>query len=112
MLINFFAGLLLVYCAMSALCMGLPRHYKNVWKHEPQSYFCRTLRVAGWLLLGAGFMACVSSWGWAMGPIGWLGQVSLSGLLLVMSLPYRPRLALLLPVIGAPVWMLAWALLA
>lgn len=112
MLINFFAGLLLVYCAMSALCLGLKRHYKNVWKREPHRYTCRALRVCGWLLLAAGFMACVASWGWAMGPVGWLGQISLAGLLLVMSLPYKPRLALTLPVVTAPAWLLAWALLS
>lgn len=111
MLINFFAGLFLAYCAMSALCLGIKRHYKNVWKREPLPYVCATLRVAGWLLLGVGFMACVSSWGWAMGPIGWLGQISLTGLLLVMSLPYRPKLALTLPVVTSPVWLIAWALI-
>lgn len=110
MLIDFFAGLLLVYGAMSALCQGMPRHYKSVWKREPQTMARRMLRASGWLLLVCGFMACVSSWGWAMGPIGWLGQVSMAGLLLVMSLPYKPRLALLLPLISAPAWLVAWAL--
>jgi hypothetical protein len=39
-----------------------------------------------------------------MGPVGWLGMLSLGGFGLLMLLPYRPRLAVWLPLGFVPVW--------
>lgn len=39
-----------------------------------------------------------------MGPVGWLGLMSLSGFVLLMLLPYRPRLAVWLALYFAPAW--------
>jgi hypothetical protein len=39
-----------------------------------------------------------------MGPVGWFGLLSLSGFSLLMLLPYRPRLAVWLPMGFVPVW--------
>ncbi|HCP56428.1 MULTISPECIES: DUF3325 domain-containing protein [Pseudomonas] len=110
MLIEFFAGLLLVYAGMVALCLGLKRHFKSVWQCEPSAIWCRSFRVCGWLLLALGFAACIASWGWAQGPVGWMGLVSLAGLALVLLMPYRPRLATLLPLLGLPFLLSAWLL--
>ena len=38
------------------------------------------------VLLAASFAACVAAWGWAMGPVGWFGQLSLAGFALVLLL--------------------------
>lgn len=38
-----------------------------------------------------------------MGPVAWFAMMSLAGLLLVMLLPYRPRLAVGL-VVALPLW--------
>lgn len=97
------AGLLLAYSGMLALCMGLERHYKQVWLRVPASTLRRGLRVAGWLLLAASFAASVQAWGWAMGPVGWFGLISLAGLALVLLLPYAPRLSVVLAGISWPV---------
>ena len=110
MLSAFFAGLLLAYAGMAALCQGLERHYKQVWQRLPAPGRRRALRLLGWALLAASFAASVAAWGWAMGPVGWFGQLSLAGFALVLLLPYWPRLALALPLLGAPLWLLAWAL--
>lgn len=59
---------------------------------------------AGWLSLGLIFYFCGLVWGWAMGPVGWLGLMSLSGFVLLMLLPYRPRLAVWLALYFAPAW--------
>ncbi|OEC32745.1 Protein of unknown function [Pseudomonas cuatrocienegasensis] len=104
MMTSFFAGLLLAYAGMAALCLGMERHFKQVWQHLPSPGQRQALRLAGWALLAGSFAACVLAWGWAMGPVGWLGQVSLGGFLLLMLLPYWPRLAVLLPVFAAP-WL-------
>ncbi len=99
----FFCGVLLAYAGMAALCQGLERHFKQTWQRPPSPGLRRALRLSGWALLAASLAAGVHAWGWAMGPVGWLGQISLAGLLLVLLLPYRPRLALGLPLLAAPV---------
>ncbi|MNP76980.1 hypothetical protein D3C76_1743170 [compost metagenome] len=61
------------------------------------------MRTAGWLALLASLVLCAQAWGWAMGPVAWFGAMSLAGMVLVMLLPYRPRLAVGL-VATVPVW--------
>lgn len=96
-------GLLLAYSGMLGLCLGIERHYKQVWQRLPAPPLCRALRLAGWLALAVSFVASVAAWGWAMGPIGWFGLISLAGLALVLLLPYRARLAVWLAAAGWPV---------
>lgn len=104
MLAHFFAALAFAYIGMLALCQGLERHYKQVWHTAPSLFLRRILRGVGWLSLGLSFYVCGQVWGWAMGPVGWFGLMSLSGFALLMLLPYRPRLAVWLALFFAPVW--------
>lgn len=110
MLSAFFGGTLLAYGGMVALCQGLERHYKQVWGKVPGIARRRLLRALGWLALVLSFAACVASWGWAMGPVGWFGQISLAGFALVMLLPYAPRLSAWLVPVGALAWGVGWLL--
>lgn len=93
----------LAHGGMAALCLGLPRHFRQVWQREPTPALRRGLRAAGWGLLALALPASAAFWGWAMGPVAWFGLVSLSGLLLALLLPYRPRLAAWLPLGWLPV---------
>lgn len=95
-------GLLLAYSGMISLCLGLERHYKHVWQRLPTPAWRRGLRLLGWLALLGSFAASVAAWGWAMGPIGWCGLISLAGLALVLLLPYYPRGAVYLAGAGWP----------
>ena len=104
MLAHFFAALAFAYIGMLALCQGLERHHKQVWHKVPSLAMRRTLRGAGWLSLGLSFYCCGLAWGWAMGPVGWFGLMSLSGFALLMLLPYRPRVAVWLALFIAPAW--------
>ncbi|PQZ89373.1 MULTISPECIES: DUF3325 domain-containing protein [Pseudomonas] len=88
------ASLLLAYCGMLGLCFGLERHYKHLGYRLPAKGLLRVWRSAGWLALAASLSGCVLAWGWAMGPVGWLGLLSLAGLALVFVLPYAPRAGL------------------
>lgn len=110
MLVNFFAALAFAYIGMLALCQGLERHYKQVWKKPPALGLRRCLRAGGWASLGLSLYFCAQAWGWAMGPVGWFGLLSLCGFALLMLLPYRPRLAVWLPLSFAPLWSLMAAL--
>ncbi|MBA6138002.1 DUF3325 domain-containing protein [Pseudomonas monteilii] len=96
-------GVVFAYAGMLGLCQGLERHYKQVWSRACPPALRVGLRSAGWLALLASLMMCAQAWGWAMGPVAWFGALSLAGLLLVMLLPYWPRIAVGL-VAAVPVW--------
>jgi hypothetical protein len=101
-------GALCAYAGMLGLCQGLQRHYKHVWHRDIPAALGNVLRGAGWLALLASLWLCAQAWGWAKGPVAWFAMISLAGLLLVVLLPYWPRLAVWLA--GAlPVWgLLQW----
>ena len=82
-------GLGLSAAAMLALCLGLERHARQLGR-APSRNQRRELRGLGWLLLGLCLPACGLAWGWAVGPVAWLGLLSFSGLLLALTLPYWP----------------------
>lgn len=56
--------------------------------------------MTGWLLLTLSIWPAVSVVGWGQGLVEWCAVLMLSALLLVLLLPYRPRLALILAGIG------------
>lgn len=97
------ASLLLAYSGMLGLCLGLERHFKQIWQLVPSTLIRRVLRVGGWSALAGSFAASVFAWGWAMGPVGWFGLMSLAGITLVLLLPYAARLSIAIAGIGWPV---------
>jgi len=96
MMMLFAGGVLFAYAGMLALCQGLERHYKQVWNRACPAAVRRVLRAAGWLALVLSLVLCAQAWGWAMGPVAWFAVMSLAGLVLVMLLPYWPRIAVAL----------------
>lgn len=82
---------LLASSGMFGLCLGLERHHRQLLQRPPSAMLLRALRALGWLALAASFASSVTSWGWAIGPVGWFGLVSLTGLALVMLSPYVMR---------------------
>lgn len=87
-------GLLWAYAGMVGLCQGLERHYKQVWGRACPSLLRRALRGGGWAALAISLLLCAEAWGWAMGPVAWFGMISLAAVVLVLLLPYWPRLAI------------------
>lgn len=96
------AGGLLAYSGFLSLCLGLERHYKQLYQRAPGTGLQRLLRGGGWTLLAASFACCVQAWGWAMAGPGWFGLLALAGLGLVLLLPYAPRWSVWLPGVGWP----------
>lgn len=94
---------LLAASGMLSLCLGLERHYKQLLERAPARVVLQGLRMTGWLAVAASFAASIMTWGWAMGPVGWLGLMSLAGLALVMLSPYALRMLMALVGIG---WLL------
>lgn len=81
-------GLLLACIGMLSLCLGLERNYKQLGQPAPPKAVLTLLRGAGWLALVGSLVFNVMAWGWAMGPVGCLGMLSVAGLSLVFLLPY------------------------
>lgn len=93
-------ALLMCYAGFAALCLSTDRHHGELLHSKPSPPQRRVLRVAGWLLLVLSVWPAVAASGWAQGLVEWSAVLMLSALLLVLLLPYRPRLALILAGVG------------
>ncbi|HDS1136633.1 TPA: DUF3325 domain-containing protein [Stenotrophomonas maltophilia] len=105
-------ALALSFSAFTALSLAMEKHQHDLHGKAAATPARRTQwRVLGWALLTAAFALCVTDHGWAMGPVLWLGTMTLGGVLLSFGLyPYRPMwiapLAIALPVLGLVVAVL------
>jgi len=93
-------ALLMCYAGFTALCLATDRHHGELLRSKPSPAWRLGLRVAGWLLLTLSIAPAVAVAGWAQGLVEWCAVLMLSALLLVLLLPYRPRLALILAGVG------------
>ncbi|MCO7488176.1 DUF3325 domain-containing protein [Stenotrophomonas maltophilia] len=99
-------ALALSFSAFTALSLSMEKHQHDLHGKAAAAPARRVQwRVLGWALLAAAFALCVADHGWAMGPVLWLGAMTLAGVALSFGLyPYRPTwiapLAIALPVLG------------
>ncbi|MGA9702761.1 DUF3325 domain-containing protein [Pseudomonas sp.] len=93
-------ALLMCYAGFTALCLSTDRHHGELLRSKPSPRRRLGLRVLGWLLLSGAIWPAVSLAGWGQGLVEWCAVLMLSALLLVLLLPYRPRLALILAGVG------------
>lgn len=93
-------ALLMCYSGFVALCLSTDRHHGELLHSKPSPRRRLGLRVAGWLLLTLAIWPAVAATGWSQGLVEWCAVLMLSALLLVLLLPYRPRLALMLAGVG------------
>ena len=90
LLTAFFAPLLILL-GFAALCLGVEKHYREHWRASASRRLLRCLRVLGWLLLTLPFAACVAGEGWQIGPLLWVGWLSVIGMALVFVRPWLVR---------------------
>ena len=99
-------ALALSYSGFTALCLAMDKHQFDLYgKDHASARRMRELRVLGWLLLAVAFVLCVAAHGWAIGPVQWLGALTVAAVVLVLwLLPYRPKaivpVAVAAPIIG------------
>ena len=93
-------ALLMCYAGFTALCLSTDRHHGELLHSKPSPRRRLGLRVAGWVLRTVSIWPAVNSAGWSQGLVEWCAVLMLSALLLVLLLPYRPRLALILAGVG------------
>ncbi|MCX2897077.1 DUF3325 domain-containing protein [Pseudomonas mandelii] len=103
-------ALLLCYSGFTALCLSMDRHHVELLGHKPTAGRRKFLKLAGWALLAVSPWLLVARIGWGLGLVEWCAVLMLSALLLVLVLPYRPRLVLALAglsLLASPVAALA-----
>ncbi len=93
-------ALMMCYAGFTALCLSTDRHHGELLHSKPSPARRLSLRAAGWLLLVLSIWPAVTVTGWSQGLVEWCAVLMLSALLLVLLLPYRPRLALILAGVG------------
>lgn len=93
-------ALLMCYAGFTALCLSTDRHHGELLHSKLSTRRRWVLRVMGWLLLALSIWPAVTLAGWGQGLVEWCAVLMLSALLLVLLLPYRPRLALMLAGVG------------
>lgn len=98
----------LSFSGFAALSLAMEKHQQEL--HGAQAAPAarrRVWRMVGWALLVAAFAVTTAAQGWAVGPVLWLGAMTVAGILLAFGLyPYRPRW------IAAVAWTLPLAGLA
>jgi hypothetical protein len=87
-------ALMLCYGGFTALCLSMDRHHSDLLGRKPSARRRQSMKLGGWLLLSLSLWAAVSATGWGLGLVEWFAVLMLSALLLVLLMPYRPRLAL------------------
>lgn len=93
-------ALLLCYGGFTVLCLSMDRHHAELLGRKPSVRRRQGMKLGGWVLLALSLWAAVASTGWTLGLVEWFAVLMLSALLLVLLMPYRPRLALSLAGIG------------
>ncbi|PCR97429.1 hypothetical protein CP336_06700 [Pseudomonas fluorescens] len=104
-------ALLLCYAGFTALCLSMPRHHDELLGHKPSNRRAKSLKLAGWLLLCLSLWAAVAANGWGFGLVDWFAVLMISALLLVLLMPYRPKLAMAMAafsLLATPVAAWAW----
>lgn len=87
---------LLCYAGFMALCLSMDRHHAELLGRKPPRRLRLGLKLVGGMALALSLWATVSVTAGGLGLVEWCAVLMLSALLLVLLLPYRPRLALAL----------------
>ena len=93
-------SLTLAYAGMLLFCLGMERHWKQLASPRVPTQLRRACAPLGAVMLALTLYSCNFIWHPGMAWVGWFGVISLSGLTLLILLPYAPRLALWLPIGG------------
>ena len=93
-------SLSLAYAGMLGFCLGMERHWKQLASPRLPAAARRLCVPVGLLLLGLSGWIATAIWSSAMASVAWFGMISLTGLALVLLMPYKPRLALSMPLLG------------
>ena len=92
--------LALAYTGFAGLCLAMRRHHLQVRGRQPSRTASTGLRLIGWLGLALSLAPSIVAWGTAIGIVAWFGMLTVAGLVFAFLLPYAPRAAVLLGLLG------------
>lgn len=84
--------LALCFSGFGSLCLGIDRHYEQVFGHKPEALIRHLLRLLGWLLLGIASAPAILALGPSIGLALWASLLSLAAFAQTTLLSYRPSL--------------------
>ncbi len=72
------------------LALAMERQGEWLLRRVPTPREQLVFRLLGWPLLFAALALCFLAWGWSIGPVAWLGWLTMAGVILVFALPKWP----------------------
>ncbi|MCG8359151.1 MAG: DUF3325 domain-containing protein [Kiloniellales bacterium] len=84
-------ALLLAIAGFGALALGMRKHHRELFGAPPSQWRALALHSIGWVLLGLSFVACILDSRWSIGPVLWLGLLTVAALATALTLTYGPR---------------------
>lgn len=101
-------ALTLCYNGWLALCLAMPKYYRQVLQQNAAPPVQQVLKIIGWTCLMGSLAVSLSVEGWSFGPVAWVGHLAVTGLALVYILPYVPRVVLAIGVLGMASVIALW----
>ncbi len=76
---------------LSMLALSMPRHHREILEKSPSRCIERALRMAGWLSLVMALAVAIAFEGLAIGPVLWVGLLTIAAQCLALALAYRGK---------------------
>lgn len=82
---------MIVLCILAAmagftgLCLGMPRHQRDVLGRALSPFRTRLYKALGWIALAVSFGLAVARDGAALGSVYWVGVLTLAALIVALS---------------------------
>lgn len=81
----------LCYNGLLALCLAMPKHYRQLFGRSSSDHVRWALKIAGWSAMAGSLLSAIASNGWSFGPVEWIGMTSVTGVVLIFLWPFRPQ---------------------
>lgn len=82
------AALILATAGFAAIALSMHKHHRDLFGRPPSRLRALAFAGTGWTLLALSFSACIVASGWAIGPVLWIGFLTVAGLVIVLALTY------------------------
>jgi len=84
-------SLLWSFTAWCAFALAIERHHDQVFRHAPRRLPGRAWCALGTAALLAALAASVTTEGWPLGVLAWVGAAAVAGCAAALLLAWRPR---------------------